>query len=89
VSSLNGLIDRLASYKSTAETTGESITCSVGVDDLVIGDSADIVDLVAFCSLGHDGVIGSLGDDYYSGFRLVLLGESSDLLGNLSNVGSL
>ena len=89
VSDLNGLVYALSSDKSSAESACESVTCTVGIDNLVVAELADLVDLGLASALDDDGAVGSLGDDDHSRSAGVGLVESCELLGDLGNVGNL
>lgn len=73
MSSGDSLIDRLSGYQGAAESTSESITCTIGVDNLVIGDGVDFVDDVFLLALCNDGIVRSLSNDNYTGLGGVLL----------------
>lgn len=90
VSGLNTLSQALARDERAQEATGERISGTVGVDDVLVselGDGERLGVLVGRLKVGlvvrgggrgDDGRLGTLGDDDETGSRSVLLGAGSD-----------
>lgn len=88
LSEINASIDGLVLGEAGQESSGESITGTVGVDDLLSGNSVDRVGLDN--AIGDDdGGVNTLGDNNSAGTSSVLLGESGDGLGDLGDIGGL
>jgi hypothetical protein len=87
---VDGLVKRLALYDTSDEPTGESITGTVGVVDLVLADGVDgrLLDIYITTILrcDGDGWVGALGENHGPGALAVLLGHVRDLLGDLLDV---
>lgn len=84
---VDGLLERLALDNTSNETSGEGVTGTVGVVDLlrldgVYGDLLDIGVTTLLC--GHrNSWVSALGNDNSPGSLAVLLGCAGNLLGNL------
>lgn len=73
----DAVIDVLTSNEGTQETTSEGVTGTIGVDNLVVGESIDGVPLglVGLISRDNNSGLGTLGEDNKTGAGRVGLGE--------------
>jgi hypothetical protein len=87
---VDGLLERFTLYDTGDEASGESITSTVGVIDLVVADRVDgdffDVSVTTILRADGDGRVGALGEDYCPWALAVLLGHVGDLLRNLFDV---
>lgn len=86
LSLIDSLLQANTADQTSNEATGKGITSTSGVVDLGLlnGVNGDLLDLLAVDS--HDGGVSSLGDDSNTLSLLVLLWQSSEVLGNLLDV---
>lgn len=87
---VDGLVERLALDDTSDETTGERVTGTVGVVDLLLldgvyGEFLDVSVTALLCGHGN-GWVGALGEDNSPGSLAVLLGCVGKLLSNLLDV---
>lgn len=95
VTDIDALFERLAESQSSNETTGKHVSCTVGVDDLVVGELGDgeagwigrtLLDVGAGgrgVGRGDESRFGTLGDDDETrpgGVRLGVVGEGDGSL---------
>jgi hypothetical protein len=87
---VNGLVERLALYDASDEASGEGITGTVGVVDLVFADGVDghLLDvyITTILRADGDGWVGALGENDGPCALAVLLGHVGDLLGDLLDI---
>ena len=86
---VNGLLEALALHNSGTQPTGERITGTVGIMDLLLGDFVNGVLLDLNTACGRDSSHGgesSLCNDHDTGALSVLLLKGSELLGDFGDV---
>lgn len=101
MSGLDGLGEGLSLDEGSKESSGEGVSGSVGVDDLVVRHLGDgerlgvllsgvqVAGIVGRGGGGDEGRRGSLGDDHKPRLGRVLLGEVGDGGGDRGGVGGL
>lgn len=93
LANINSLVDALTSDESTDETTGESISGTVGVDNLLAGEGVDGEGLgrglAGWVGSDDDRGLSTLSDDNEARTGSIDLGELGNGLRNLDNVGGL
>lgn len=86
---INALFQGFALDNTSNKPTSESITSTVGVIDLLLGDFVNGVLLGLNATCGRDsshGWKGTLRNDHDTGALSVLLLESGELLGDFGNI---
>jgi hypothetical protein len=86
VTDLDSLVDAVSSDESPAEPACESVSCTVGVHNLVVGELVHFVDLWLAFSLDNDRAVGSLSDDNGSRALGIGLVKGSKLLCDLGDI---
>lgn len=93
MSSIYGLVKSFTLCQSSQESTSESVSGSIGVDNFAAVDFVDLVnihlDITRSLSLSHDGRLSTLCDDDHSFSLAILFGQAGQVLGDCSDIGSL